>query len=127
MTIPGDSHVCNVEPEDRSARALEISATRCEPQPPLGSGVAGRAPTIGPIMPDFSFRKGQDNLEHRLIREAQQKLQSALVDATQTLPASRERLSFDGDSREPLESLSAEFLAWMLQGTGFIPKPQRSE
>lgn len=78
--------------------------------------MAAWASPIRPTEIDFNLPSDKDCFEQGLIRKAQQVLQSALDNATQDVPAFEIGQSPRNERAEPLELMSPEFLAWMLQG-----------
>lgn len=74
-----------------------------------------------PIEIEFNLPGGKAFFQQGLIRQAQQVLESALVNATQTVPVSKTGLALDKERFESLEWISPEFLTWMLQGMRVPP------
>jgi hypothetical protein len=93
-----------------------VGVTRSEPPVPAANEVATWVSPMRPIEIEFNLPGGKDFFQQGLIRQAQKVLESALVNATQTVPMSKTGLALDKERVESLEWVSPEFLTWMLQG-----------
>lgn len=101
------------------------SFSHSEPPVPARSALPSWVPRSIEI--DFNPWENNDGLKQEVIRQAQQVLQSALMNATQTVPTSKTGLALNNERFEPSEPVSPEFLTWMLQGMNLVVLHQKSE
>lgn len=115
-----EGHLCGQAPGDVAISTPETGLRRPELLVPLTNELASRASSTRSVEIEFNPLGGQNCFQQGLIRQAQQVLKSALVNATQSVPLTKIGLALD-ERVEPSESVSPEFLTWMLQGRSTIP------
>ncbi|PYI02499.1 hypothetical protein BO78DRAFT_400511 [Aspergillus sclerotiicarbonarius CBS 121057] len=108
--------LAEIETGSRAAGTLAGGLAIREQQSPISCDLATCASLNRPIETSFIIPDKVGAIEHALVRKAQEALRSALVHST----SDWQRLwTFLQDSRGmPLESVSLEFLTWMLQDIG---------
>ncbi|CAI7606581.1 unnamed protein product [Penicillium manginii] len=112
----GDGHPLRHDVQnDMTTATSRAGLTHSKSQMPVANEVAAWVSPMRPIEIEFNFLGGKSGFQQGLIRQAQQVLESALVNATQAIPVSKSGLNPDNES---VESVSPEFLAWMLQDIG---------
>ena len=114
------SHPCDEGLDNMAQKAQEVGQPRSESFLTPSNELATWTSSTRPIEIEIDSLGSKNCFQQGLIRQAQQVLESALVNATQTLPLSKMGVALDSERVEPSELVSPEFLTWMLQGKNII-------
>lgn len=111
-----NSHPCDYAPKVIPMETSEVGFACSESPLPTRNEMISTTPSLRPIEIELNSLRMNNDFQQDLIRHAQRVLESALLNATQTVPVSKTGLDLDRERTEPSELVSPEFLAWMLQG-----------